>query len=520
MEPTVDIGVPGVTHAVEIGRGAFGTVYRAYQPDFDRTIAVKVLATPIANQQARTSFERECKTIGRVQGHPNIITVHAGGVSTFGYPYLIMAYVAGGSLGRRLDREALPWQEAVRIGDKMAGALAFAHQQDVLHRDIKPDNILLSPEGEPLLADFGIARHIAATQTAGPATLTPAYAAPEVILGRPATSRSDIYSLGATLFALMAGEPAFVLTLEDEMPAFMYRVCNDPVPDRLRQQGIPDDVCRAVEVAMAKDPADCPQSSEAFAARLRATLPLESTARSTRPYTESEPYDRGTTDSHHSRRWVTAVLAAVVGVSLLLGLVATMMSGGPHRSASSTTTTRASSTSTSRPTDAVTSVGAVTTPAIPVPTLPAGFLLGRDLQAVSEQSCHTPGFATGSSWEVGASRVNNVNYPTSYYCNVFSGGTGSLDFVLGKTYRTLNLTIGFADTSTSVNHVVTFVIIGDGVNYLSKPTTIQGGQSMHLVANVSTASRLTLMITDVGPVSGGNDAPTTVVWGEPVLTAS
>jgi serine/threonine protein kinase len=417
-----------------------------------------------------------------------------------------------------MDRETMPWREVVAIGAKVADALAFAHQQDVLHRDIKPDNILLSPDGEPLLADFGIARHIVATQTAGPAALTPAYAAPEVISGRTPTPSSDIYSLGATLFAIMAGEPAFVETLEDELPAFAYRVCNNPVPDLLRHQGIPGDVCQAIEGAMAKDPADRPPSAGAFAVQLRATLKLEPTGRTTRPYVEPRPSHDGMTVGGHSRRRITVFIAIIAAGLVLLGVAAHAMLKGPVRSAS-TTTTIEPTTSTTASAPVVTSGLATTIPSTAA-TVPAGPVLGRDLKPLSEQPCHTPGFANGSSWEVGAVRVNNVRYSDSYYCNVFSGGTGSLDFVLGRTYRTLDLTVGFADTSLTLNHVVTFTIIGDGVNYLAKPTTIQNGQVAHLVANVSATSRLTLVITETGPVSGGNDASTTVVWGEPVLSTS
>jgi serine/threonine protein kinase len=510
-----DIGVPGVTGAVEIGHGGFGKVYRAYQPDLDRMVAVKVLFAPLADQNTRASFTRECRSLGRLHGNENILVAFASGESRFGFPYLIMEYLANGSLGDRLKVSGrLPWTEAVEVGVRVARALQFAHDNDVLHRDVKPDNILVADNGQPRLADFGIAGHVMGTQTQGPIPLTPSYAAPEIFSGGPATVRSDVYSLAATLFALIAGRPAFA---EEDAPAIAVwaRVATDPVPD-LGEYGVPEALCAVIEDGMAKEALQRPASAEVFADRLESARPIAISGESTNP--PRRPADKFSTRrdppgrEHRRRRLAllaagTAVTAAVVAAFLLGG-----QRGGapPPVTATSrvTPTTPGSTASTGTAPGAPTSLSVAATP-----TTLGGVVLGRDLLPVSDVSCHSPGFAAGSSWEIGEVRMNNVDYLSAYYCTVFSGSEGSLDFTLGKQYSTFRVTVGFADTSSTLGRTVVFSVIGDGAGYLVKPVTIQAGQIMSVAANVSNTSRLTLMI---GSSSAGNvDAPTTVVWANP-----
>jgi sugar lactone lactonase YvrE/tRNA A-37 threonylcarbamoyl transferase component Bud32 len=266
----IDLGIRGIADAVEIGRGAYAVVYRAFQPAFQRPVAVKLLSVPRLQEQARRNFERECQAIGRLYDAPNIVPVYDSGFRDDGIPYLIMAYMPGGSLEDRMGQGPVPWPEVVEVGHKLARALAAAHEIGVLHRDVKPANVLMSRHGEPHLGDFGIA--VAADWTRdsrGGFLGTPLYAPPEEIEGKPFTARSDVYSLGSTLHALLAGRPAFLgETDESELPVLL-RVVSEPVPD-LRPLGVPDPVCAAIEHAMAKAPADRPPSAAAFAAELAA----------------------------------------------------------------------------------------------------------------------------------------------------------------------------------------------------------------------------------------------------------
>ena len=148
--------------------------------------------------------------MGRLSGHPNIVNILQVGVTESNRPYIVMPYHAAGSLAQRLRRVGrIAWPDALRIGVKLCGALETAHRAGTLHRDIKPANVLVNDYGEPQLSDFGIARIAGGYETAtGFFTGTIAYTAPEVLAGNPPTTASDVYSLGATIYALIAGTAA------------------------------------------------------------------------------------------------------------------------------------------------------------------------------------------------------------------------------------------------------------------------------------------------------------------------
>ncbi|MDQ6949849.1 MAG: serine/threonine-protein kinase, partial [Actinomycetota bacterium] len=275
MEPVaiVELGINGLADAVEISRGGYAVVYRAFQAAFDRFVAVKVFNDLAVGESTPETFERECRAIGRISGRSNILTVYDAGTTVYGRPYLVMAYMARGSLEDRLRREGpLPWGEAGGIGVKLAKALQVAHEAGVLHRDVKPGNVLISDDGEPLLADFGIALLTDVTRKGrSRPSFTPAHAAPEVLAGKLPTAAVDIYSLASTLFALIVGHPAFVEGADSSVRRIMRRVEQDPLPDLLRARAVPEAVCRAIEAAMAKSPVDRPPSAAAFGAELEAT---------------------------------------------------------------------------------------------------------------------------------------------------------------------------------------------------------------------------------------------------------
>ena len=148
----VDLGIAGLGLGTPIGRGGFGTVYKAEQPAFRRTVAVKVLDGQL-DERAQRLFERERQAMGALSDHPGIVTIFDAGTTTGGAPYLVMAFQPGGSVADRLAREgALAWAEGLRIGVEVAEALAAAHRMEVLHRDVKPANILLSGYGHAQLA--------------------------------------------------------------------------------------------------------------------------------------------------------------------------------------------------------------------------------------------------------------------------------------------------------------------------------------------------------------------------------
>ncbi|QSE93761.1 protein kinase [Rhodococcus pseudokoreensis] len=251
----------GFDDAREIGRGGFGLVYRCIQSALDRTIAVKVL-TGSLDEESRARFLREQRAMGRLTGHPNVVSVLEVGVTDSGLPFLVMPYYPQDSLDARIRRHGpLTVEESLRLGVKMAGALATAHRSGIVHRDVKPGNILLTDYGEPILTDFGIAHIAGAFQTAtGTVTGSPAFTAPEVLGGDVPSPASDVYGLGATLFVALTGHAAFERRSGEQVVAQFLRITTQPVPD-LRESGIDADVSAVVEQAMSRDPAERPTAA-------------------------------------------------------------------------------------------------------------------------------------------------------------------------------------------------------------------------------------------------------------------
>lgn len=193
-----------------LGRGGFATVYRAHQAAVGREVALKVDSRVLASDRDRQRFLREVTAAGRLSGHPHVVPVYDAGVLGDDRPYMVMELCPGGSLGERLHRHGpLAVKEARDIGLGIADALAAAHAAGVLHRDIKPGNIMVNRYGAAALTDFGLAamprpgRDLSVTREA----LTPAYAPPEAFHLAEPTTTGDVYSLAATLYALLRGRP-------------------------------------------------------------------------------------------------------------------------------------------------------------------------------------------------------------------------------------------------------------------------------------------------------------------------
>ncbi|WP_370324915.1 serine/threonine-protein kinase [Euzebya sp.] len=261
--------IPGLRDLQRIGVGGFAEVFRAVEDPFDRVVAVKVLTTLHGDADAVRAFERECRALGQVDGHPNIVTVHSAGTTDDGRPYLVMSHESGGTLQDRLDAGERPDPVALlRLGADLADALATAHRSGVLHRDVKPANVLVSSTGVPKLSDFGIARLVDETATGGKVTASLLHAPPEQIDGKPATPAGDAYSLGSTLATLALGHPPYLPGAEDNVMALLSRIALQPPPD-LRAAGHPPEVAEVVAALMQKDPAARPQDLALVAAHLR-----------------------------------------------------------------------------------------------------------------------------------------------------------------------------------------------------------------------------------------------------------
>ncbi len=259
----------------KIGKGAVSVVYKAYQPSLERWVAVKVL-DPVyvgQDQQFIARFRREAKAVAALR-HPNILIVYDCGEQD-GLEYIAMEYVAGGTLKERLTGTPFPWKRAVSLSIGVGQALAFAHCQGIVHRDVKPGNVLLPTENWPLLSDFGLAklRHTGHSLTdPGMSLGTPAYISPEQALGAEVDHRTDIYALGVMLFEMVTGQVPFQAAGTFNM---LLKHISEPPPSlRSLAPEVPEALERIVLRALAKEPEERYQNMADMVADMEALGPF------------------------------------------------------------------------------------------------------------------------------------------------------------------------------------------------------------------------------------------------------
>jgi serine/threonine protein kinase len=224
--------VPGLTGLEVLARGGYATVYLARQESVGRPVAVKVEHRALVDEDDQRRFLREAQAAGEMSGHPHVVDLFDAGVTAEGHPFLIMELCAG-TYADRMTKAPLGPVEVRDVGVKVADALADAHALGVLHRDVKPANILQSRFGEPSLADFGLAV-LAETRDQSLAldVLTPAYAPPEMFRhGTAPSAAADVYALAASLYAMLRGAPP--RWREDSMPSLLslIELFDEPIPD-------------------------------------------------------------------------------------------------------------------------------------------------------------------------------------------------------------------------------------------------------------------------------------------------
>jgi ATP/maltotriose-dependent transcriptional regulator MalT len=265
-----ELEAEGYHDAEPVGRGGFGVVYRCNEPSLDRVVAVKVLSSDPEDVDLE-HFNREQRAMGRVSGHPNIVPVLHSGLTFAGRPYIVMQYHRRDTLGAWIRSHGpLGARDALDIGVRLAGALETAHRAGVLHRDVKPSNVLLTAYGEPQLGDFGIARMTGSRETSAQRVVgSLAYIAPELFEGAAASVAADVYGLAVTIFTVLSGNPPFPVRSGEHLIAFARRVLAGPIPD-LRTTGAPAPICSAIELGLNIDPARRPNSAVAFGEILRA----------------------------------------------------------------------------------------------------------------------------------------------------------------------------------------------------------------------------------------------------------
>lgn len=255
----------------EIGRGAMGVVYEARDPVLDRIVAIKtvVLSSDAAEREDYAArFQQEARAAGSLT-HPNIVTIHDIG-NAGGLAFMAMEYLEGEELGRLMNAPGgISIERAVDIASQIAEALGYAHECGVVHRDVKPPNIMVGPGGQVKIADFGIARLRASDLGTHTGTLlgSPRYMSPEIFLGKRADGRSDIFSLGIILYEMLTGTPPFK---GDSVSALMYQVINfvPPAPSAVRA-AVPPMLDFITAKMLAKDPHERYADARAVAKDLR-----------------------------------------------------------------------------------------------------------------------------------------------------------------------------------------------------------------------------------------------------------
>jgi serine/threonine protein kinase/Tol biopolymer transport system component len=324
----------------KLGRGGMATVYKAYESSLDRYVAIKVLPQYFAHDpQFLTRFRREAKAVARLN-HPGIVPIYGFGEEGE-LTYIVMRYVEGGTLKDLLGRP-MALERATRIVLQVAQALDYAHQQGVVHRDVKPANVLMAEGDWPLLSDFGLARMIASsvqlTQT-GVGVGTPAYMSPEQGQGLKVDRRSDIYSLGIMFYEMLTGEVPFQA---DTPMAVVLKHITAPLPTpRQVNPNIPESIERVILKATAKDPAYRYQSMRELVEGLQkalAGLPVEVSPLPGQPLvaaTQPTTLDGSAISTAtevlpfpERKRRIPAWALGLVGVLVIVGLIAGAVASG------------------------------------------------------------------------------------------------------------------------------------------------------------------------------------------------
>ncbi len=313
----------------EVGHGGMATVYLAHDVKHDRKVALKVLRPDLAATLGPDRFLREVRIAANLQ-HPHVLPLYDSGEAD-GFLYYVMPFVDGESLRAKLDREGeLPISEAVRILKEVTDALAYAHEQGVVHRDIKPDNVMLSGR-HALVTDFGVAKAVSEATgrqqitTAGVALGTPAYMAPEQAAADPHVDhRADIYALGAMAYELLAGRPPFTGTTPQQV--LSAHVTTVPEPVTAHRAAVPLELANLVMRCLEKKPADRWQSADDLLPQFEA---LGTSSAGITPV-ETRPVSAVSGEIAPVARRSPLVMAGVIGAAVVVAAIAfaVLRSGG------------------------------------------------------------------------------------------------------------------------------------------------------------------------------------------------
>jgi len=307
-----------------LGSGGMGEVYLAHDGVLERNVALKVLRSQyVGDEEFAERFRREARSAASLS-HPNIVQVYDRGETEDGTSYIAMEYVPGGTLQEQIGRRA-PFRdrEAAGVGAQIADALEAAHERGVIHRDIKPQNVLVTALGNLKVTDFGIARAASSVTSSASGAIfgTAGYISPEQALGEPVGPASDLYSLGVILYEMLTGELPF--TADNSIAVCMKHVNEPPLPPKILNPDIPDGMNALVLMLLAKHPTDRYGSAldlmsdlERVRDGLPPTLALQAT---TQPLGQAPHAALRRVDLARRRRMPLTLAVAAVAMAALLG---------------------------------------------------------------------------------------------------------------------------------------------------------------------------------------------------------
>ena len=317
-----------------LGRGGMGVVYEAVQVSLDRRVALKVLRPELAEDAAFVDRIRREGTVQAALEHPHVLDVYEVGEAGEEL-FLTMRLVDGATLAELLRAGALDTERALGLLEQVAGALDAAHEAGLLHRDVKPQNVLVADGGDAFLTDFGLSRAATDTATASRPTLgTVAYIAPEVIRGEAPTPASDRYSFAATLFHCLSGDVVF--PRGSDIATIYAHTSEAPPRISERRPGLPASLDRHFEAALAKDPAERPASARALVAAVREAFgdATDADLGAPGPPVTAPPSAAGapaSADKPSRHRWIAAVVATGIGAAALGAGAAALSDDGAGR---------------------------------------------------------------------------------------------------------------------------------------------------------------------------------------------
>ena len=262
----------GFTFDRVIGRGGSATVYLALQAPFDRQVAVKVYQGQITDDQAQRVFEKECKAIGKLSSQQGIAAFYSAGLLSDGAPYLVMQYYPKGSLAGQVRASgSLEVDEVVGIARRIGTALAATHAAGVIHRDVKPENMLIDDADQAVLADFGISAIGGVTSSRSVMGFSPSHVAPEVLHGARAGESADLYSFASSLYVLLEGRGPFDGAEDGHPGAMLVRVLQQDAPP-LTRSDVPPALGALILRSLAKTPEDRPADMTTFLEELEVAV--------------------------------------------------------------------------------------------------------------------------------------------------------------------------------------------------------------------------------------------------------